>query len=116
MDEYVKSGWSIQTILLLAGACAGIGGALLTGGYTLSQIQNDTNRNSIAVGELSTRMERNDSKTDLNEVRIASLEKIASDALTLRRELEKTVTEFNSDIAVIKEILQRMDSEVGEKE
>ena len=96
-------------MVLLAGTIIGIGGALMTGGYALSNLQSVTTRNSIAVGELAARMEQNDSKTDLNEVRIAALEKIAVDAISLRRELEGTVNSFRSDIAVIKEILTRMD-------
>jgi len=105
----------LSTMALIAGGFVTIGGGLIAGGYTLSEIQSDTNRNTIAVSDLSVRIERNDSKTDLNEVRIASLEKIATDALILRRELETTVNDFRSDIAVIKEILERMDREDGIK-
>ena len=63
----------------------------------------------MAVNDLSTRMERNDSKTDMTEARVIALEKIANDAILLRRDLEETVGQFNSDIAVIKEILVRID-------
>jgi hypothetical protein len=89
----------------------GIAASLVAWGYTLSGLQRDTDRNSAAVVQLAQSMERNDHKTDLNEVRIEALEKVATDAILLRRQLQDTLGEFRSDIEVIKTILQRMDKE-----
>jgi len=99
--------FNLQTLVLLGG----IGGVLIAWGYTLSGLQSDTERNTASVAALTLGLERNDSKTDQLDVRVVALEKIAADAITLRRELEGTLGEFRSDIAVIKEILQRMDKE-----
>jgi hypothetical protein len=101
----------LQTLVLLGGIAA----ALVAWGYTLSGLQRDTDRNSDNVAKLLIRMEENDHKTDLNEARIDSLEKVAADAILLRRQLEGTLGEFKSDIAVIKEILERMDREEKNK-
>jgi hypothetical protein len=89
----------------------GIAGVLVAWGYTLSGIQRDTDRNTVNVSALLTAMEKNDSKTDQLETRLIAVEKIAADAIQLRRELEGTLSEFHSDIAVIKEILTRMDKD-----
>lgn len=101
--------WSLnlQTVVLLGT----IGAVLVAWGYTLSGLQRDTDRNTSSVAQLIIGLERNDSKTDQLDTRVVALEKIAADAITLRRELEGTLGEFRSDIAVIKEILVRMDKE-----
>jgi len=101
-------GWfDTQTMVILGG----VGVTLVGWGYVFSEVQSDTNRNTAAVIELSTRLERNDSATALLDTRVGALENIAQDAIMLRRELEGTVGSFRSDIAVIKEILERMDQE-----
>jgi len=99
--------FNLQTLVLLGG----IAGVLIAWGYTLSGLQSDTERNTASVAALTIGLERNDSKTDQLDTRVVALEKIAADAITLRRELEGTLGEFRSDIAVIKEILVRMDKE-----
>jgi septal ring factor EnvC (AmiA/AmiB activator) len=107
MSEQPAGKWqlNLQTIATLAG----IGGVLIAWGYTLSAIQRDTDRNSASVAQLTIGLEQNDSKTDQLEQRMQALEKIASDAITLRRQLEGTLGEFRSDIAVMKEILMRIE-------
>jgi len=109
MTEPTNSRWhfDLQTLILIGG----IGATLVAWGYTLSELQGNVNRNTEAIVELASRMERNDSKTELTEVRVVALERIAQDAITLRRELESTIGDFKSDIAVIKEILERIDKE-----
>jgi hypothetical protein len=107
MDGEIKGWFSSQTIAILAG----IGVTLVGWGYVFNQLQTDTDRNSAAVSDLSVRMEKNDSTTALLDTRVAGLEKVATDAIMLRRELEATVGGFRSDIAVIKEILTRMDKD-----
>ena len=99
--------FNLQTLVLLAG----IGGTLIAWGYTFSSLQKDVDNNTISVGQLTVKMEQNDSKTDLLDVRVVALEKIAGDAIMLRRELEGTIGQFKSDIAVIKEILERLDKQ-----
>jgi hypothetical protein len=101
----------VQTFVLLGSAIVGIGGSLMAGGYMLSGLQSDTDRNSAAVSALTVRLEKNDSATALLETRVVGLETVALDAIKLRRELDGTVGGFRSDIAVIKEILTRMDKE-----
>lgn len=102
-------GWhfDMQTLLLLGGIAASVG----AWGYTLIEIKGGSDRMAVQVAELSTRMEKNDSKTNLSEARIAQLEKIAADAILLRRELERSLGEFKADVAVIKEILERIEKE-----
>jgi hypothetical protein len=88
-----------------------IAGLLVAWGAMLNTLQKDTGRNSENIGALTLRLERNDSATALLDTRVAALEKVAVDALMLRRELETTISGFQRDIAVIREILQRMDNQ-----
>lgn len=97
--------FNLQTLVLIGGIAA----TLIAWGYTLSNLQSDTNHNSDSVNKLTLRLERNDSATAQLDQRVAALEKIAGDAIMLRRELDGTIAQFKSDIAVIKEILERMD-------
>jgi hypothetical protein len=107
MSDQLTGKWqlNLQTIVTLAG----IGGILIAWGYTLSGLQRDTDRNTAGVAQLTIGLEQNDSKTDQLEQRVQALEKIAGDAVTLRRQLEGTLGEFRSDIAVMKEILIRIE-------
>lgn len=97
---------NLQTLVMLAG----IGGVLITWGYTFSGLQRATDANTANVAALTLRLEQNDSKTDQLETRLVAVEKIAADAIILRRELEETLSRFQSDIAVIKEILMRLEN------
>lgn len=108
-DAPISGKWqlNLQTVVMLVG----IAGILVAWGYTLSGLQLATDRNTETVGKLTIRLEQNDSKTDQLETRLAAVEKIANDAIVLRRELEGTLGNFQSDIAVIKEILERMEKE-----
>jgi hypothetical protein len=101
-------GWfDTQTLVVLGGVAT----VLVGWGYVFSELQSDTNSNTAAVIELSSKLEKNDSATALLDTRMTALEAIAADAIMLRRELEGTVGSFRADIAVIKEILERMDEE-----
>lgn len=110
-DDETSSLWrfNLQTLVLLGGMAA----ALVGWGYTFSELQSDTDRNTAGVENLRHRLEQNDSATALLNTRVVALEKVATDSVLLRRELEKTIGEFKSDIAVIKEILVRMDKDAG---
>jgi hypothetical protein len=99
--------FDLQTLILLGG----IGATLVAWGYTLSGIQTSVSSNTTALAHLTVRLEQNDSKTDILDSRVQALEKIAADAITLRRELEGTIGEFKSDLAVIKEILGRIEKD-----
>jgi len=110
--EDVRGWFSAQTLAILAG----VGVTLVGWGYVFNQVQSDTNRNSQAVNDLTVRISKNDSTTALLDTRVTGLEKVATDAIMLRRELEATVGNFRSDIAVIKEILQRLDDKTDGKE
>jgi hypothetical protein len=110
MSEPQQSGrWNLnlQTLVLLAG----IGGTLIAWGYTLSGLQRDTDRNTEGVARLTLGLEQNDSKTNQLDLRMTNVEKIADDAIKLRRELEGTLGGMTSDIAVMKEILLRIEKE-----
>jgi len=99
--------FNLQTLVLLGG----IAGVLIAWGYTLSGLQSDTERNTASVAALTIGLERNDSKTDQLDTRVVALEKIAADAITLRRELEGTLGQFKADIEVIKSILLRLEQQ-----
>jgi hypothetical protein len=109
MTEPPPGKWTLnlQTIVTLAG----IAGVLVAWGYTFSGLQRDTDRNSASVVQLSEGMERNTGRIDQHELRITAVEKVASDAIVLRRELEGTLGGMKSDIAVMKEILLRIEKE-----
>jgi hypothetical protein len=103
MTEEAKWPLNLQTILMLGS----IAGVLVTGGYTLSNLQSATDRNTQAVSSLTTGLERNDGATAQLELRVEHVEKIAEDAVKLRRELDVTLGSMKADIAVMKDILQR---------
>jgi hypothetical protein len=98
---------NLQTLVLLGG----IAGVLIAWGYTLSGLQRDTDRNSAGVAALTIGLEQNDSQTQQLEIRVVALEKIASDAITLRRNLEQTLGQFKADIEVIKSTLARIEKD-----
>jgi hypothetical protein len=103
MTEEAKWPLNLQTILMLGS----IAGVLVTGGYTLSNLQSDTDRNTRAVNELVGGLEKNDSATAQLALRLDHVEKIAEDAIKLRRELDGTLGLMRADIAVMKDILER---------
>lgn len=107
MESAGKWHFDLQTLILLGGIAASLG----AWGWTLNEIRADTERNTAALAGIAAALEKNDSRTALNEVRIVALEKIAADAITLRRELDGVVGQFRSDLAVIKEILERLEKD-----
>jgi septal ring factor EnvC (AmiA/AmiB activator) len=111
MNEGEGRRWSLQTIIAVVAALGAVAGVLFSWGSTLSGLQRDTDRNTASVAQLTIGLERNDSKTDQLDTRVVALEKIAADAITLRRELEGTLGEFKADIEVIKSILQRIEKQ-----
>ena len=113
MNEGEGRRWnfSLQTIIAVIAAVGAVAGVLFSWGSTLSGLQRDTDRNTAGVEQLTIGLEQNDSKTDQLEIRMVALEKIAADAITLRRELEGTLGEFKADIEVIKSILQRLEQQ-----
>lgn len=107
MTDAPKSWFDTQTLAIIGGVAV----TLVGWGYVFSEVKSGTDRNTAALVDLSTRLERNDSATALLNTRVEALESIAQDAIVLRRELDGTVSSFQADIAVIKEILERMDQE-----
>ena len=105
-----SSKWTANTQLIIG--VVTIAAVLIGWGYTFSALQRDTDQNSEGVARLTIRLEQNDSKTDQLDLRVTNVEKIADDAIRLRRELEATLTSMKSDIAVMKDILQRQEKKV----
>lgn len=101
--------WHLNTQLIIG--IVAIAAVLIGWGYTFSGLQRDVNYNTESVGSLTLRMERNDAKTEQLDLRVTNVEKIADDAIKLRRELDATLTSMKSDIAVMKEILQRQEKQ-----
>jgi hypothetical protein len=95
--------WNLQTIIALAS----VAGMLFAGGAVVNSLRKDTDSNSIAVERLTLGLERNDSATAQLDLRVQHVEAIASDAVKLRRELDVTLGRMQSDIAVIKSMLEK---------
>jgi Tfp pilus assembly protein PilO len=105
MSEQAPTGWRMSGQLVAA--VIAIATVLVGWGYTFSGLQRDTDRNSSAVESLTIGLEKNDSATAQLELRVKQVERIADDAIKLRRELDATLGRMQADIAVIKAMLEK---------
>jgi hypothetical protein len=89
----------------------------VTWGWTLNEIQTGRTLNSANIERLDARvsaLEVSSRRLDQHELRLANVEKQATDAATAMRAVESTLSGLTADIRVVREILQRL--EAGQNE
>jgi len=102
--------WNLNTVVILLG----FAGGFVAWGATWNEVQTRSLNNSSAIDRLDKRLtaaEVSLRALDTHELRIAAVEKQASDAAVSMRSLETTLNSLGSDIRVVREILQRIESE-----
>ena len=83
-------------------------------GATWNQVQSEIRANSAAIERLDKRLTAAEvalRTPDTQEIRIAAVEKQASEAAVSMRSLESTLNTLGSDIRVVREILQRIEGD-----
>ncbi len=101
--------WNLNTVVILIGFVGGF----VTWGATWNEVQNRAESNSVALDKMDKRLtavEVEMRTLDTQELRLSAVEKQASDAAVSMRSLEGTLNVLGSDIRVVREILQRIES------
>ncbi|MFN7023980.1 MAG: hypothetical protein ACK4QP_05575 [Pseudorhizobium sp.] len=101
--------WNLNTLVILVGFVGGF----MTWGATWNELQNRSTANAQSIDRLDSRLtvvETSMRVLDTQALRIASVEKQASDASISMRSLETTLNALGTDIRVVKEILQRLEN------
>ena len=102
--------YNLNTIVILLG----FAGGFVAWGATWNQVQTETRANSAAIERLDKRLTAAEvalRTLDTQEIRIAGVEKQASEAAVSMRSLESTLNTLGSDIRVVREILQRIEGD-----
>ena len=105
-----KFEWNLNTLVSLIGFI----GIFFAWGATWNQVQSEMRANSAAIERLDKRLTAAEvalRTLDTQEIRIAAVEKQASEAAVSMRSLESTLNTLGSDIRVVREILQRIEGE-----
>ena len=105
-----KFEWNLNTLVSLIGFI----GIFFAWGATWNQVQSEMRANSAAIERLDKRLSAAEvalRTLDTQEIRIAAVEKQASEAAVSMRSLESTLNTLGSDIRVVREILQRIEGE-----
>lgn len=105
-----KFEWNLNTLVSLIGFI----GIFFAWGATWNQVQSEMRANSAAIERLDKRLTAAEvalRTLDTQEIRIAAVEKQASEAAVSMRSLESTLNTLGSDIRVVREILQRIEGD-----
>ena len=105
-----KFEWNLNTLVSLIGFI----GIFFAWGATWNQVQSEMRANSAAIERLDKRLTAAEvalRTPDTQEIRIAAVEKQASEAAVSMRSLESTLNTLGSDIRVVREILQRIEGD-----
>ncbi|KKX28413.1 membrane protein [Rhizobium sp. LC145] len=105
-----KFEWNLNTLVSLIGFI----GIFFAWGATWNQVQSEMRANSAAIERLDKRLTAAEvalRTLDTQEIRIAGVEKQASEAAVSMRSLESTLNTLGSDIRVVREILQRIEGD-----
>src|SRR5690606_517427 len=101
--------WNLNTLVVLVG----FAGGLVAWGYTLADLKQGRAINETNIANLTARVSANEiaiRRLDNHELRIATMEKAATDAADTMKSLDRTLNNLASDMRVTKEILQRLEA------
>lgn len=97
--------WNVNTIAVLVGFATGF----VAWGYTLSELRTGRATNAENIARLEVRMtnlEATGRVLDNHELRITRVESQAAETGTVLRSVESKLAKFETDIAVIRQILE----------
>jgi uncharacterized membrane-anchored protein YhcB (DUF1043 family) len=100
--------WNVNTIAVLVGFAAGF----VAWGYTLSELRTGRTTNAENIARLDVRMtniEATSRVLENHEQRLTVVEREARDAATNSRSMQETMGKLATDMAVVREILQRLE-------
>ncbi|WP_244467984.1 hypothetical protein [Nitratireductor soli] len=100
--------WNLNTLVILFGFATG----LAAWGATWERVNTGQKENSIKIERLDTRMtsvEMISRQLDNHELRIANVERRATEAADAMRTVEAAINSLASDIRVTREIVQRIE-------
>ena len=101
--------WNLNTLVVLVGFASGF----VAWGWTLNELQSGRTTNAANIDRLDARLsalEVQSRRIDNHELRIANVEKQATDAATAMRAVEATLNALTTDVKVVREILQRLEA------
>lgn len=97
--------WNLNTLVILFGFAAG----LMAWGATWEKLSSSTDRLEVRVTAIESRM----GTLDNHELRLANVEQQAVGSAAAMRAVEQSIGQLSSDIRVVREILQRLESRSG---
>ncbi len=101
--------WNVNTIAVLVGFAAGF----VAWGYTISELRTGRATNAENITRLDVRMtnlEATSRVLENHEQRLTFVEREARDAATNSRAMQETMGKMATDMAVVKEVLLRLES------
>jgi hypothetical protein len=101
--------WNLNTVVILLGFLAGIA----AWGGTWQKLTDTAGRNASSIDRLDSRLtalEMAGRRLDNHELRLAIVEKQATDAAGAMRAVESTLGVLTTDVKVVREILQRLEA------
>ena len=101
--------WNLNTVVILVG----FAGGFIAWGATWNEVQVRAEGNTASIERIDKRLtavEASMRVLDTQELRISAVEKQASEASVSMRSLEATLNALGSDMRVVREILQRIES------
>lgn len=101
--------WNVNTIAVLVGFAAGF----VAWGYTISELRTGRATNAENISRLDVRMtnvEATSRVLENHEQRLTFVEREARDAATNSRAMQETMGKMATDMAVVKEVLLRLES------
>lgn len=104
--------WNLNTVVVLIGFCGGF----VAWGYTLAELKTGRSHNAANIERLDARLsavETSARRLDNHELRLANVEKQATDAATAMKAVEAALNGLGADVRVVKEILTRLERNGG---
>lgn len=106
--------WNLNTIAVVVGFAAGF----VAWGYTLSELQTGRDTNASNILRLEARIANVEATARIlenHEQRLAVVEREARTAADSSRSMQETMGKLATDMAVVREILQRLEQSNGNR-
>ena len=103
---------NLNTVVVVVGFIGGF----VAWGWTLNELQTGRAINATNIEKLEARvvgLEANARRLDNHELRLGNVEQQAAGSAAAMRAVEQSIGQLSSDIRVVREILQRLESRTG---
>ena len=100
---------NLNTIVVLVGFCSGF----IAWGWTLNELKTGREINATNIEKMDARisgLEVGIRRIDNHELRLANVEQQAAGSAAAMKAVEQSIGQLSSDIRVVREILQRLES------